>query len=301
MTKEILTLEEPPADYHSSTPVNVSAVAQLSPFRYPGGKTWLVPHVKHWLRSLIKRPALFIEPFTGGGAISLTVAMNNLADKVIMVELDDEVAAVWQTILSGQGDKLARLILGFEITRENLVAELEKTPRDTLAKAFQTILKNRTFHGGILANGSGLLKHGEAGKGVASRWYPSTLAKRISQIGLVRSRIQFIHGDAFSVFDEYKHRKTAAWFIDPPYSAGKGGKRAGTRLYTHWEVNHEKLFDEMAKLEGAFLATYDNDGEVSAMADEKRFETKTVAMKGTHNNVTLELLISRDLRWVDSE
>src|SRR5260370_34987117 len=29
--------------------VNVASVPQRSPFRYPGGKTWLVPHVRRWL------------------------------------------------------------------------------------------------------------------------------------------------------------------------------------------------------------------------------------------------------------
>jgi DNA adenine methylase len=45
--------------------------------------------------------------------------------------------------------------------------------------AFQTILKNRTLHGGILAEGSGFIKYGENGKGIRSRWYPATLAKRL--------------------------------------------------------------------------------------------------------------------------
>jgi hypothetical protein len=29
--------------------VNVSTVPHRSPFRYPGGKTWLVPRVRDWL------------------------------------------------------------------------------------------------------------------------------------------------------------------------------------------------------------------------------------------------------------
>ena len=69
--------------------VNVSQIPQRSPLRYPGGKTWLVPHVRTWLRSG-KKPKLFIEPFVGGGIVSLTVAFENLADQVIMVELASE-------------------------------------------------------------------------------------------------------------------------------------------------------------------------------------------------------------------
>ena len=50
--------------------VNVAQVPQRSPFRYPGGKTWLVPHVRAWLRSLPKKPQVFVEPFAGGGIIN---------------------------------------------------------------------------------------------------------------------------------------------------------------------------------------------------------------------------------------
>lgn len=35
--------------YTSDKPVNVASVPQRSPFRYPGGKTWLVPYVRDWL------------------------------------------------------------------------------------------------------------------------------------------------------------------------------------------------------------------------------------------------------------
>src|SRR5579885_1348916 len=81
--------------------VNVASVPQRSPFRYPGGKTWLVPYVRRWLLSTqhLHPRTLFIEPFAGGGIISLTVVAERLAEHVVMVELDADVAAVWQTAL----------------------------------------------------------------------------------------------------------------------------------------------------------------------------------------------------------
>jgi len=44
--------------------VNVATVPQRSPLRYPGGKTWLIPHIRHWLKST--RSEILIEPFAGG-------------------------------------------------------------------------------------------------------------------------------------------------------------------------------------------------------------------------------------------
>ena len=46
-------------------PTNVAQVRQLSPFRYPGGKTWLVPEVRKWLMSSKRTPSVFVEPFAG--------------------------------------------------------------------------------------------------------------------------------------------------------------------------------------------------------------------------------------------
>src|SRR6202795_1656450 len=88
-------------------PVNVASVPQRSPFRYPGGKTWLVPLFRRWIRSLSFRPSLLVEPFAGGGIIGLTAAFEKLADEVVLVELDDQVAAVWEAMLGGDAEWLA--------------------------------------------------------------------------------------------------------------------------------------------------------------------------------------------------
>src|SRR5271154_7580076 len=95
-------------------PVNVASVPQRSPFRYPGGKTWLVPLFRRWMLSLPNTPTVLVEPFAGGGIISLTTAFEWLADKVVMVELDKQIAAVWQTILGGDAKWLAKRLLTFE-------------------------------------------------------------------------------------------------------------------------------------------------------------------------------------------
>src|SRR5208282_626911 len=160
-------------------PVNVASVPQRSPFRYPGGKTWLVPLFRRWMMSLPSQPAVLVEPFAGGGIISLTSAFEQLADRVVMVELDEQISSVWKTILGGDADWLAKRILSFELTTESAKEEFCKKPRSQREIAFQTILKNRTAHGGILAEGAGVLKHGENGKGILSDGI-----RRLSRSGL---------------------------------------------------------------------------------------------------------------------
>ena len=216
------------------TPVNVASVPQRSVFRYPGGKTWFVPTFRRWVAKSDAKPKLLVEPFVGGGIISLTAVCEGLVDRAVMIELDEDVAAVWRVVVEGGAESLARRILNFQLSLESVQEELEK-PLDTLVdRAFRTILKNRTFHGGILAPGSGLIKNGEAGKGIASRWYPETLARRLSTLHLVRHKLSVLTGDAIALSNEFLDDKNTWFFIDPPYTAG--GKNAGKRLYTHYEL-----------------------------------------------------------------
>ena len=278
-------------------PVNVSSVPQRSPFRYPGGKTWLVPLFRRWMASLPCRPAVLVEPFAGGGIISLTAAFEQLANRVVMVELDQQIASVWKTILGGEAEWLAKRILTFDLTIDSARSEFAKTPETERDLAFQTVLKNRTAHGGILADGDGVLKNGENGKGILSRWYPQTIARRIANIAHVARGIDFTHGDAFEEMARFKNDPDAVFFIDPPYTAG--GKRAGSRLYRHCDIDHEKLFSICEQLRGDFLLTYDNAEEVGELAARHGFETKPVAMNNTHHAEMNELLIGRDLGWVE--
>ena len=276
--------------------VNVASVPQRSPFRYPGGKTWFVPRLRQWMRRFTIKPAGFIEPFAGGGIISLTVAFEELACHVTMVERDEQVAAVWHTILNGPAEWLTEKILAFELTPDTVREEFQRTCHTTAEFAFHTILKNRVSHGGILAPGSGILKQGENGKGITSRWYPETLTKRIRDIQQIKSRIQFIEGDGLSVLRVNAHRSECVFFIDPPYTAA--GKKAGKRLYTHHELDHEELFRVVAMLRGDFVMTYDNDEGVLDLARRHGFDTRAIPMKNTHHAEMTELLIGRDLTWM---
>jgi len=275
--------------------VNVASVRQLSPFRYPGGKTWLVPRIRLWLHN---SPPEFIEPFAGGGIISLTVAAERLANHVTLVELDDQVAAVWKTIFTdNEAEWLAEKIVEFDLTIESLREELSIVPKNTREKAFQTILKNRTYHGGILAPGAAPLKYGENGKGVKSRWYAQTLKRRVLEISKLRERITVIEGDGLEVIRLNAHRNDVAIFIDPPYTAA--GKKAGRRLYTHSEIDHEELFRLASQAAGDVLLTYDDADGVRKLAQKYGLETKLIAMKNTHHAEMTELLIGRNLDWVN--
>ena len=278
---------------HNQLPiVNVAAVPQRSPFRYPGGKTWLVPYVRQWLNHLMRPVKQLIEPFAGGAIVGLTAAFEGLAESVLLVEKDPEVAAVWRTILGGQARWLSERIMGFEVTSASVRQVLDCPARSLREQAFQTLLRNRVQRGGILARGAGLMKSGEKGRGLNSRWYPATLSKRVMAIAHLRNRISFVEADGVQVIRQYSSRPDAVFFIDPPYTI------AGRRLYTYSDIDHKRLFSVVAEVAGDFLMTYDDAGEIRELARNHGFQMELIPMKSTHHAKKMELLIGRDLAWL---
>ncbi len=271
--------------------INVASVPQRSPFRYPGGKTWLIPTVRRWLKQETEPANILIEPFAGGGIVSLTATFEKLADQIVMVEMDEEIAAVWEIILNGENKWLADKIFSYSLTHENIKSELDNPNKQLRDVAFCTILKNRVFHGGILAKGSGMIKHGENGKGIASRWYPKTLRDRILAISYVKEKISFIKGDAFKVIEQNLNNEKAYFFIDPPYT------KAGKRLYTHFDIDDEELFKLSAQIKGKFMLTYDDSVEIRQLAEKYKLSYRTIPMKTTHHWEKNEIIISDNFSW----
>jgi len=280
-------------DEEKEKPINVATIPLRSPFRYAGGKTWFVPYIRKWL-SIYGGNVDFIEPFAGGGIVSLTVAFENLARSVLMVEKDEDVASVWQTILGWEYKWLVDQITSFEVTAEAVRDIIKQTPKSIRKRAFQTILRNRLQHGGILAAGAGLVKNGENGKGLKSRWYPETLRKRICDIQEIKHKIDFVNGDGMDVIRKKTKRKNTVFFIDPPYTV------AGRRLYKYHQINHEHLFEILSEIKGDFVMTYDDVKEIEELAIRFGFSVRRVIMKTTLHYIKYELVIGKNLEWLEA-
>ena len=272
--------------------VNVATVPQRSPLRYAGGKTWLVPHVRAWLSGMNPKPELLVEPFAGGAIVSLTAVMEGWVQRCVMYEIDSDVAAFWKATLR-HGEELIDRVLGFVPTRESVACLHSTVPDDLVARGFRTLVLNRTRWGGILADGASLTRVGEAGKGVASRWYPETISGRIRAIARLADRIEFREADGLPMLQDLADAPCSRTvvFVDPPYTAA--GKGAGRRLYSHNLIDHHGLFRYLAQGEAEFLMTYDPSPEIIALTRRYGFHVKRVNMKNTHHAQIWELLVTR--------
>jgi DNA adenine methylase len=263
-----------------------------SPFRYAGGKSWFVKTAAKWLENRTTRPSLLVEPFGGGANVSLSAICAGFVNKAAFAELDKDVASTWKAILNGHSKWLADKIPSFRISRIRVERHLKKKPKSQHERAFQCILRNRTARGGVIAAGAGLIRKGEDGKGLKSRWYPDTISKRIRAIANHKSKLIFTRGDGFKLIKKYRLRKHAVFFVDPPYT------RAAQRLYKHWDIDHEQLFQVLQNVSGHVLMTYNDTREVRRWAKKYGFKVKTISMRTTHHKRKRELMISNDFKWI---
>lgn len=261
----------------------------LSPFRYPGGKTGLRNKIIDWIRTLGVRPTNFIEPFAGGSSVGLAIAELNLADRITLIEIDPDVASVWKTILGGKASILAARIRAFELTEAAAHKVAEQKHDDLVSRAFRCLLLNRISRGGITAPGAGWLKRGERGRGIHSRWYPETLAKRIEAIEVIRTKIHFSEGDGLKALRDYRSSRGAVAFVDPPYVAQ--GRGAGVRLYSHYDVDCGELFRVARQFSGPMVITYHRSEIVRREAAAAGIACHTVTMHTAHTVSKRQLIL----------
>lgn len=274
-----------------STPVP-SPIPHYSPLRYPGGKSWLAPELRLWFKRQAKEE--LVELFAGGAYASLLGVMEGYVDRATLVELDPAVCSLWRTVFSSDWRKLCAKIQAFEFTSDNVVELLDKTPRGDVGVAFHTIVKNRARRGGILADGAGILRSGERKKGIASRWYPETLASRIERLNGYADRFQVIEGDVFDALRVLNRRKRPVkLFVDPPYT--RLAERGVKPLYRFNHIDHPRLLALLAKSPHDWLVTYDDSPLVRNHAKLHDLRVRRIPMRTAHSIEKFELLLTRKI------
>ena len=247
-----------------------------------------MPNIRKWLSEPVD---LLVELFTGGGIVSLTAVMERLAKRAVMVELDRDVAAFWRAALE-RPVELAVRVSAFSPTRAHVEWLARHVSRTVLDHGFRTLVLNRTRTGGVLAAGAALVRGGENGTGVRSRWYPDTLVRRREDMAECAERLLFLEGNGVRLAEAMCRRPGVVFFVDPPFTA-PGGKRAGSRLYGHSSVDHARIFKVLADCQADFLMTYDCSSDIVGLVRRHGFHAATVEMKSGHHLRIPELLITR--------
>ena len=232
---------------------------QLSPLRYPGGKSKLIDYL--YSKLVAEQLDTFVEVFAGGVSLGLALLDANVINHLVLNDIDLGVYALWETILNHPQELIKRLA-GTPPTHQDLAnakeyLSQEKEPSALLAWNF--LLQNRLSYSGIpFANPQGG-KNGSQSD-LLARWNPDALTRRIEKIHTMRNKIEVHHKDCCQFIEEdVWWRPKTTLFVDPPYF------EKGPYLYRHSFTadDHRRLAELLQQLYQGYpdadvIITYDD-------------------------------------------
>jgi len=223
-------------------------------FRYPGGKTRMLPALRPYLDRLAEcdNSDTYIEPFVGGGSTLIDFAKRHRGHRLIANDLDPWMAAFWRLVASDQKpDKLYALLETKPTV--SLFCQLRETqPTDDVGKAYRAVFFNRTTFSGILRSGP-IGGYGQKSAwAIDCRYNAGRLVREIRELReLMNGRLEAHEKDALRFLGLFPER---AAYLDPPYFV-KGGQ-----LYREAfpEAQHRQLRDVLGTRRGSWVLSYDN-------------------------------------------
>lgn len=240
---------------------------QVSPLRYPGGKSKVLDLLASYLSEEKKT---FVDVYCGGGSVGLSLLLSGVVEHLVMNDLDKGVYAFFHTVLTAP-EALIQKIRTVVPDRELFFYYQEMVKKDydefpELERAFGFLVVNRLAFSGIW--------NANPTSNLLQRWNPKVLEKRIWNIWERREQITLLNEDALKVIEEYYWDETCTLFIDPPYYVAWDKK-----LYHHCyqEEEHQKLADLLNTLvcgmpaHADILVTYDNHPFIAKLYQEAGF------------------------------
>ena len=243
-----IILEKPVSD-HRPIIQKSRLKKQLSPLRYPGGKSKMIDQ----LLPYIKGKKYFVEAFCGGASFGLSLLESGMIEKLILNDLDPNVYAFWDTVCNEKYEELIDKIRKYQPSRESYFLyqkRMLKASISTIDRAFYFLVINRCSFSGI--------QTANPKSNMEDRWLPDTLIKRIEKIHSMSDRIEVTNKNAMELIEEMYWDSDTCIFVDPPYIE-KGDCLYPVKFHLHHEL--AKLITELLR------ETICNDPQVCRIVD----------------------------------
>lgn len=241
-------------------------IVNPSPLRYPGGKYKIFPFVNELVK--LNKCTTYIEPFTGGSAISLELLFEGTVKKIIINDYDYSIYCFWYSVLNYTED-FVKLIYEVNVDMEEW--KRQKSIRNNQSEysileiGFSTFFLNRTNRSGIIDKAGPIGGKNQNGKYLLDcRFNKVNLINKICKIASYRKNIQLYNLDAMDFIEEVilKTRNSFTFFDPPYYQKGQG---LYTNFYNHGDhENLAKLISEKMK-NRRWIVTYDSCEEIAKM------------------------------------
>jgi DNA adenine methylase len=237
---------------------------RVSLFRYPGGKFSKAPYYS----SLIGTCETIIEPFVGGGHLTVFALLSGVAKRARINDIDPGVSAFWKVLFEGS-DSEYRLLKKL-INRQPTVEEFEWLKEDgklddcdLVERAFHFIYLNRTTFGGLITSGclGGVAQDKNT---IDSRYNAARFIEGMDALRVFKGKVTVTCGDFAECIAHAGPGDVI--FADPPY-VGAGGMLYTKEHQLMSTKDHERVAATLkdADTRGArLICTYDDDPTIRA-------------------------------------
>jgi DNA adenine methylase len=246
----------------------------ISPLRYPGSKRRLGSFVINSLKINSIKPEFYIEPFSGGASVALQLMHENLADKILLMDIDPWISSFWD-VLFFDTEWLIDQIMNIPITLQMWHKLKNGNPKDKRNQAITGFFLNRTSFSGILEKAVGPLggKKQESKYKIDCRFPRETLAKRIREISVHRNRVYGVWNCSWEegvsrLRKEQSLKKipnnNLFFYFDPPFF------EKADKLYRYYfrQPDHLKFRDFVINLTDNWLLSYDSAPQLEVLYGE---------------------------------
>ncbi|PIJ98219.1 DNA methyltransferase [Lysinibacillus sphaericus] len=241
-------------------------LANPSPLRYPGGKYKIFPFVRELIK--VNKCSTYIEPFTGGSAVSLALLLEGTVKKIIINDYDYSIYCFWYSVLN-HTEEFINLIKKTNIDLDEWYKQKEVrndiNNKTKLEIGFSTFFLNRTNRSGIIDKAGPIGGKNQEGNYLLDcRFNKTRLIEKINEIAKYRNFIYLYNLDAMDFIEEVvlKTRNSFTFFDPPYYNKGQG---LYTNFYNHGDhANLAQLVYEKMR-NRKWIVTYDNSSEIESM------------------------------------
>ena len=233
----------------------------VTPLRYPGGKTWLLPYINDFLKFHKVQLGTVVEPFAGSASVSIGLLRSGMADDAVLYEKDPLLVSFWKSVLYNNEnfvDAIKNLNISMDTWydfKKYLTKDAPKKYNDLeLGLAF--LFYNRTNYSGIITAGPIGGRRQLSKYSIRCRFNPNRIIKKVNQLSILRDRIEIIHGDGREYLRKFIKIQddNIFFYVDPPYYD------AGKALYRNFfsPEDHVQLEEILTHIESPWLASYDD-------------------------------------------
>lgn len=258
------------ADSPITSKPKVKLKKQLSPLRYPGGKSKIADQLLLSMRP--EQLDTLISVYAGGASVELALLDAKQIKNLILNDIDFGIYSLFYLIKNHPEDLIYRIKncepTHDEFFRQREIIREDYSGVDMLDAAWAMLLVNRLAYSGIYkANPLG----GRYGtkNDLLSRFNPETLSRRISHIHSMSDRIVIHHQNALEFIEDQMWSNQSTLWIDPPYF------EKGHALYRHFytEEQHIEVCDLLDSCyeefpNADFIVTYDNHPFIRELYDK---------------------------------